>query len=929
MRRMVRKDNSRRKKILSIGLVLFAFMGIGYSVISTNLMFNGNIELSKYESPYLYDVLKFEALRGGLAQKYTGEHHDSFTEEPSKDIYHWYADNDTDGTAIQNKNNVIFADHCWQMIRTTDTGGVKIIYNGEAENGQCLNTRGNHVGYKARTSETLNSNYWYGTDYTYDSTNKVFSLSGTTEQVTWSATTGRGLIGNYTCKSLSESDTCSTLYLVESYNNASSGYVIPLDSNSNYSQFGNLQFNSNYDSPTYAGYMYGDIYAYGYIDRTVTQHFTNTQIISGSIVLGDTITDNGDDSYTINNITTVTLSDWTTNYESYKNLYTCGNISSTCSNPRYITTTTSSNYKYINLIEKIMIGKTRNGLTLTDTILVSEYELVINSSNYSEYKYTCNSDNADCSESTLRLITGYFSTGYYYVPNRYYASSVTWDGTNYTLVDTIEIENYNNLDNISTHHYTCVNNGEKVCSIVGYIYYYSDGSDRMYYIPLKNGVITVSKAMEDMFTKNERNSTIKNGVDYWYKHYLLEDYDEYVEDSIFCNDRSIRFLGGWNPNGGMINTFLRFKEYNLTTDLNCISITDQFSVSNNNAKLTYKVGLLSSPEINIINNSIVRKTGINYWLASPNLFSFSTGTPYALGNSVRTDGAIIGYNVSRVFGVRPVISLKPGTEFIYGTGTKEDPYVVKTKKECTYNGELTQGAEFVDGQYTYRYMQEYGLSSWENIDDDGWGVKLTDSSSTDSVNTKICTTINNKPIVSMQSMFLSSMASSIDLSSFDTSNVVNMNGMFAGSKATSLDLRGFDTSNVTNMGNMFASASSTSLNLSSFNTNKVTNMEEMFYKCVAPTLDLSNFDTRKVTDMNGMFSFSNSTSIDVSSFDTRNVTDMRNMFNNSKVNSLNISSFNNSNVTDSEGMLCNVSQDIITTGDNFTFKDEMFSCSLA
>ena len=32
--------------------------------------------------------------------------------------------------AVEN-NNVIFANKCWQMVRTTDTGGVKLIYNGE------------------------------------------------------------------------------------------------------------------------------------------------------------------------------------------------------------------------------------------------------------------------------------------------------------------------------------------------------------------------------------------------------------------------------------------------------------------------------------------------------------------------------------------------------------------------------------------------------------------------------------------------------------------------------------------------------------------------------------------------------------------------------------------------------------------------------
>ena len=99
------------------------------------------------ETNYLYDVLKNEAESNGLAKEYTGEHHDSFTKESTKKIYHWYAENDEEGNQILEKNNVIFADHCWQILRTTDIGGVKLIYNGEAENNQCLNTRGKHAGY--------------------------------------------------------------------------------------------------------------------------------------------------------------------------------------------------------------------------------------------------------------------------------------------------------------------------------------------------------------------------------------------------------------------------------------------------------------------------------------------------------------------------------------------------------------------------------------------------------------------------------------------------------------------------------------------------------------------------------------------------------------------------------------------------------------
>ena len=141
---------------------------------------------------------------------------------------------------------------------------------------------------------------------------------------------------------------------------------------------------------------------------------------------------------------------------------------------------------------------------------------------------------------------------------------------------------------------------------------------------------------------------------------------------------------------------------------------------------------------------------------------------------------------------------------------------------CIFDGELVQGVEYVNGQYTYRYMQEYsqndnGITEWINISQIGWGVTLTNKESKQSVTTKLCSSINDKPIVSMSYMFnerkvtepygavteFPCQATSIDLGSFDTRNVTNMQGMFYLSNVTTLDLSGFDISNVTNVVNMF------------------------------------------------------------------------------------------------------------------------------
>ena len=225
---------------------------------------------------------------------------------------------------------------------------------------------------------------------------------------------------------------------------------------------------------------------------------------------------------------------------------------------------------------------------------------------------------------------------------------------------------------------------------------------------------------------------------------------------------------------------------------------------------------------------------------------------------------------------------------------------------CTYDGELTQGAEYVNGQYAYRYMQE-GKSSnsglaWQNITSDGWGVQLTDKTSTGAVTSKPCTYINDKPVVSMARMFYDSQATEIDLSNFDTSNVINMEGLFLASKVSSLDLSSFNTSNVTNMAQMFQELSINSLELSTFDTSKVTNMLQMFCSIKVTTLDLSSFDTSNVTNMANMFFESKATTINLSSFDTSNVIDMSGMFYGSQATTLDLSSFDTSNVTNMNSM---------------------------
>ncbi len=142
------------------------------------------------------------------------------------------------------------------------------------------------------------------------------------------------------------------------------------------------------------------------------------------------------------------------------------------------------------------------------------------------------------------------------------------------------------------------------------------------------------------------------------------------------------------------------------------------------------------------------------------------------------------------------------------------------------------GFEYTDGPYIYRYKQAAdnyrGEQNWDNFEEDGWGVVLTDSFNGTNLHANDdlvpASYINGKPIMYMNYMFsmcgnsqgICDYLNRIDFSQFDTSHVVSMERMFYSSVADSLDLSDFDTTNLENTVAMFVSADISSINLSNF-----------------------------------------------------------------------------------------------------------------
>ena len=72
----------------------------------------------------------------------------------------------------------------------------------------------------------------------------------------------------------------------------------------------------------------------------------------------------------------------------------------------------------------------------------------------------------------------------------------------------------------------------------------------------------------------------------------MTNYTSYLEDNVYCNNKSISNIDISNTTTNII-----FKPYDLTNDLSCDNLTDQFSLSNNKAKLKYSIGLLTVEEL--------------------------------------------------------------------------------------------------------------------------------------------------------------------------------------------------------------------------------------------------------------------------------------------------------------------------------------------
>ena len=287
-----------------------------------------------------------------------------------------------------------------------------------------------------------------------------------------------------------------------------------------------------------------------------------------------------------------------------------------------------------------------------------------------------------------------------------FANDVTHnaDGT-YTL-DTSDGQSIsgtyaNQRTNATTrYHYFCTDGATSCDSAeIGYIYYGGTNSRTIYYLNI-GGYDDIEAAKAAMFD-NVIDSNAKFTIEAWFEAENLDghiagtrNYEDDLEDAVFCNDRSY-YSGalkskdakgnGYNYHGadGRNNTIV---DGNYHPSLDCANKNDAFTKNdtmNGNGKLAHKVGLITADELTMAGSgwmiyddaAAYLDTGYGSvsWSASPSYFISDKAYEFSMGR------ALFHYEVNRSYGLRPLVSLKSGIEFLDNgaDGTAQHPFIVE------------------------------------------------------------------------------------------------------------------------------------------------------------------------------------------------------------------------------------------------------------
>ena len=270
--------------------------------------------------------------------------------------------------------------------------------------------------------------------------------------------------------------------------------------------------------------------------------------------------------------------------------------------------------------------------------------------------------------------------------NYYYADSYTFDKTTGQFSLTGATQSVYNGSQLGK--YTCASTSSSGCTTL----YYLESEDTITTANVKT--ISRTGTTYDDTHANITDSTIKGKVDEWYEEHILgTEYETYIADSLFCNDRSIssnKPSSSYTNSGiGMEVTAYRWyygpwssASYRQYPRLTCSNQNDRFTVDDEitgNGDLSYPIGLITTDEVvlaggyNTSNSGYYLYTGNHYWTMSPDYFVGDDANVRVVNSS----GNANYYSVNGSYGVRPVINLKADSLKL-GDGSAGNPYMVGT-----------------------------------------------------------------------------------------------------------------------------------------------------------------------------------------------------------------------------------------------------------
>ena len=492
--------NIKKKILVLVVLGVFLFIGLGYAILEANLGITGTLEVSKYDKT-LYGVFKKEVNKG-YALKYTGEHQDSM--DPTKsteDIYHFYANTDIKGNAIRDKFNVVFAGLCWQMIRTTDTGGVRLLYNGEARTTKVdgetqYNCDDDRTPAISNTIPDYTTNiagtYLYSNEYIYTTTKfELVNPQSVTVDASNASEKIQEIVENYPYTCINTTGNCYSIYKIDSQSSETSVYTYK---NTGFYSIGDTAFNKPQNSLASGGYMYGNYYLLSSSSSTtgrVTFKTTRYDLYSSSntVTIGyNTIyyADSYDWNETVANKYTLVDPQQVTsdmNINSLLGKYLIYNNPSGTMMYYVIAPSNGSSTKGIvkslsngdtNVSVRFSDSLTNSGDTLDNPTTLVELKDYVN--DYQNYvgKYTCGDASFTC--SSPMFISATTKYGFTYLEDKNFIIAKNRNGL--VLSDYIEISSIDWYKGYNTtyedYFYTC-GNTNTVCAI-----------DELQYITIRN-----------------------------------------------------------------------------------------------------------------------------------------------------------------------------------------------------------------------------------------------------------------------------------------------------------------------------------------------------------------------------------------------------------------------------------------------------------